>query len=70
MQMTEKMDEKQRVAVVNEKGSEVHPITDYKCRKCGTKTSYFWIRQMRSGDESESKFYKCTKCKNTVRVDD
>ena len=70
MQMTEKMDEKLGVAVVDEKGSEVHPITDFKCSKCGTKTSYFWIRQMRSGDEAESKFYKCTKCKNTVRVDD
>lgn len=58
------------ITVVNEKEGEVHPTTDYDCSKCGNKKSYFWIRQMRSGDEAESKFYKCTKCKNTVRVDD
>lgn len=70
MEMKEKVDAKKAVAVVDEKNSEVHPITDYKCKKCGNKTAYFWLRQMRAGDEPESKFYKCTKCKNTVRVDD
>ena len=70
MEMKEKVKEQVIVAVVDEKVGEVHPITDFKCRKCGHNKSYFWIRQMRSGDEPESKFYKCIKCKNTTRVDD
>ena len=70
LKVTEEINERSPVAVVTEKGSEVHPITDYKCEKCKNKKAYFWIRQMRSGDEPESKFYKCTKCKNVVRVDD
>ena len=66
----EEIHEGVKVAVVDEKDSELHPITDNECEKCGHKKAYFWIRQMRSGDEAESKFYKCVKCKNTVRVDD
>ena len=63
-------DPAKRVGVINEKDSELSPVTDYPCVKCNGKKAYFWIRQMRAGDEPESKFYKCTKCKNVVRVDD
>ena len=70
MKVTEKGDSHVSVAVVSEKEAEVHPITEYDCEKCNNKKAYFWIRQMRAGDEPESKFYKCTKCSNTVRVDD
>jgi len=66
----EGIDPAKRVEIVNEKNSELHPITDFDCVKCKNKKAYFWIRQMRAGDEPESKFYKCTKCKNVVRVDD
>lgn len=69
MEMKEMVNEKTSIGVVGEKGSEMHPITDYKCRKCGHNKSYFWTRQMRSGDEAESRFYKCVKCKSTVRED-
>ena len=57
------------VAVVDENESEMSPVTEFECSKCGNKTAYFWQRQMRAGDEPESKFYKCTKCKNVVRED-
>ena len=70
MEIKEAVDEKKVVAVVTGKVEEIHPVTDFDCEKCGHKKSYFWIRQMRSGDEPESKFYRCVKCKNTVRVDD
>ena len=70
MKTKEHVDEGIKVAVVSEKEGEVHPITDYDCEKCKGKKAYFWIRQMRAGDEPESKFYKCIKCKNVVRVDD
>jgi len=72
IKVTEEGNDRAAVAVVSEKNSDVHPITEYICEKgkCKSKKAYFWIRQMRSGDEPESKFYKCVKCKNVVRVDD
>lgn len=70
MKTSEVIDEAVSVAVVDENVGKVHPITDYDCEKCNHKKSYFWIRQMRSGDEPESKFYECLKCKNVIRVDD
>lgn len=69
MKMNEELHEAVPVVVVDEKDGNVNPITDWTCRKCGCKRAYFWIRQMRAGDEAESKFYQCVKCKNTVRVD-
>ena len=69
MEIKEVVDAKSSVAVVDEKEGNVNPITDWKCGKCGHKRAYFWIRQMRAGDEAESKFYKCVKCGHTTRVD-
>jgi transcription factor S len=69
MEMKEEVDERVDVAVVNQE-SNVNPITDWDCKKCKSKRAYFWIRQMRAGDEAESKFYECVKCGTTTRVDD
>ena len=69
MEMKEEVNEQVKVAVVQSKES-VNPITEFPCEKCKSKRSYFWIQQMRAGDEPESKFYRCVKCDNTVRVDD
>ena len=57
------------VRVACGKNEGINPVTDWDCQDCGHKKAEFWIRQMRSGDEPESKFYKCVKCKNVVRVD-
>ena len=70
MEVKEEITDRSVVEVVSEKEADIHPVTGYDCKKCGNKKSYFWIRQMRAGDEPESKFYKCVKCKNIVRVDD
>ncbi len=69
MKIKEIVSEQEPIAVIDEKQANVNPITDWECKKCGSKRAYFWIRQMRAGDEAESKFYQCVKCKNTVRVD-
>ena len=42
--------------------SEVYPLSDVQCPKCGHPKSYFWSKQMRAGDEPETQFYKCEKC--------
>lgn len=44
------------------------PITeDYECPKCKHGRAYFWTVQTRAGDEPETKFMKCEKCKHTWR---
>ena len=70
MEVKEEIKATAGVAVVDEKDNETHPVTDWDCPKCKNDKAYFWMRQMRAGDEPESKFYKCVKCKHTLRVDD
>jgi DNA-directed RNA polymerase subunit M len=43
------------------------PTTSAKCSECGNNTASWWLRQLRSADESETRFFKCTKCKFTWR---
>ncbi len=63
---SEKIEEKKGVAVLK-KGTEVFPIIDEICKKCGNGKAYFWTVQTRSGDEAETKFFKCVKCEHTWR---
>ncbi|PIN93170.1 transcription factor S [Candidatus Pacearchaeota archaeon CG10_big_fil_rev_8_21_14_0_10_35_13] len=64
---SEKLEKTQEVGVVKEKEIDVFPITSADCKKCGHKEAYFWSSQTRSGDEAETRFFKCTKCKHTWR---
>ncbi|MFH1787418.1 MAG: transcription factor S [archaeon] len=64
---SEEMDKRQEIAVITEKDTQVLPIVGEKCRECGNKEALFWTVQTRSGDEAETKFFKCTKCKHTWR---
>ncbi len=63
---SEKIDEKKEVAVVK-KDTQVFPIIKEKCSECGNDKAYFWTVQTRSGDEAETKFFRCTKCEHTWR---
>ena len=64
---SEKIEEKKKVSVIKEKDSQVFPIIFETCKKCDNKEAYFWTVQTRSGDEAETKFFKCTKCDYTWR---
>ena len=44
-----------------------YPITDAKCGKCGNRKAYWVLQQTRGGDEPQTKFLCCTKCKNKWR---
>ena len=63
---SEKMGEKKEVAVVK-KDTQIFPIIKEKCKECGNNQAYFWTVQTRSGDEAETKFFRCTKCEHTWR---
>ncbi len=64
---SEKIAQSEKIAVIKEEDN-IHPIVEMKCQKCKSKKCYFWTQQTRASDESETKFYKCTKCKHTWRV--
>ena len=66
LKTSEKIEEKTKVAVVK-KDMNTLPIVTEKCKKCKNEKAYFWTVQTRSGDESETKFFKCTKCEHTWR---
>ncbi len=64
---SEEMKTSESVAIIK-KEDNINPIVDIKCPKCKNKKAYFWTQQTRSADESETKFYKCTKCEYSWRV--
>ena len=62
----EKIPERTPVAIIKEENT-VLPIVKAECPKCGHNQAYFWSSQTRGSDESETSFFKCTKCKHTRR---
>ena len=67
LEASQKIISLKEVVVVNEGENEVFPIVEIACEKCKNNEAYFWTKQTRSGDEAETKFYRCTKCKHTWR---
>lgn len=46
------------------------PTTSVRCPDCGNDTAYWQLRQIRSADESETRFFECTECGHRWREDD
>lgn len=65
--MSEKVEAKQEIPVINDKEIDVRPITTEKCSKCNNDKAYFWTVQARASDEAETKFFQCTRCGNTTK---
>jgi len=59
---------KEQEIEIQDKKVETLPKVDEECKKCGNKKAYFWTLQTRSGDESETRFFECTKCRHRWRV--
>jgi DNA-directed RNA polymerase subunit M len=64
--ISEKVKPSQNVEVVSEEKT-VLPRTKVTCPKCGHDTAFYWMVQTRAGDEPETKFLRCEKCKHTWR---
>ena len=64
---SEKIERKEEIGIVTGKDMQILPIVKEKCKKCGNEDAFFWTVQTRSGDEAETKFFKCTKCEWTWR---
>ena len=65
--ISEKIEGKKEIGVVSSKDTETLPIIIEICKKCRNDKAYFWTVQTRSGDEAETKFFRCTKCDFTWR---
>ncbi|NQU98762.1 transcription factor S [Candidatus Woesearchaeota archaeon] len=59
--------EKEVEVVSEEQDDAVLPLTSEVCPKCKHKKAHFWLAQMRGGDEPETKFLKCERCRHTWR---
>ncbi len=71
MVIKEDHDEKIGITIIDkDQEATINPVTNFDCPKCKKgKRAYFWTQQMRSGDEPESRFYKCIKCECVTRID-
>jgi len=66
--ITETVTKKEKdVEVIHKDDVSILPKTKVKCEKCGNKEAFYWTMQTRAGDEPETKFLRCTKCKHTWR---
>jgi transcription factor S len=46
------------------------PTTEVHCPECGNDRAYWYLQQIRSADESETRFFVCTECEHRWREDD
>ncbi len=63
----ESLQEGKKVEVLDREDYETLPVMKAECPKCRNNEAYFWTMQTRAGDEPETKFLKCKKCKHTWR---
>ncbi len=64
--MKEKIKQEEGMDVIDEDNVSL-PKTETECPECGHEEAYYWLQQTRAGDEPETKFLKCTECKNVWR---
>ncbi len=67
------LSEEQEVSEVIETGTGGDtglPTTEVQCPKCDNDEAYWYMQQIRSADESETRFFVCTECDHRWREDD
>ena len=55
------------IPVIEGENIKTLPTTNVICPQCGNNEAFWWLRQLRSADESEVRFFRCTKCGKTWR---
>jgi DNA-directed RNA polymerase subunit M len=60
--VVDKREEKEVTVIEDKDKSNILPKTKIPCPKCKHNEAFWIIRQMRSSDEPESRFYTCVKC--------
>jgi len=67
IESSEKIEVKPEIGVITSDDTDVFPVISAVCPKCNYNEAYFWTSQTRAGDEAETRFFRCTKCKHTWR---
>lgn len=57
----------EEIPVIEGENVKTLPTTNVVCPNCGNREAYWWLRQLRAADESEVRFFRCTKCGKTWR---
>lgn len=55
------------IAFVEDQDVNTLPTMEVECDECGHDRAGWWLRQLRSADESETRFFRCLECGNTWR---
>jgi DNA-directed RNA polymerase subunit M len=55
---------------VSEAEDQGLPTTNARCPNCDNDRAYWYMQQIRSADESETRFFVCTECEHKWREDD
>ncbi|MCS7119029.1 MAG: transcription factor S [Archaeoglobaceae archaeon] len=58
---------REEIPVIEGERVQTLPTTKALCPVCGNTEAYWWMRQLRAADESEVRFFRCTKCGKTWR---
>lgn len=58
---------KEEIPVIEGENVKTLPTTKAICPACGNTEAFWWMRQLRAADESEVRFFRCTKCGKTWR---
>ncbi len=67
IESSEKIKKKLEIGIIKDRDTDVFPVINAICPKCKYGEAYFWTSQTRAGDEAETKFFRCTKCRHTWR---
>ncbi|MFH1590134.1 MAG: transcription factor S [archaeon] len=67
VEMKEIVSQKDKEVEVISEDIDPNPVVEADCPKCHHTEASYWMQQMRGGDEPETKFFKCKKCKNVWR---
>ena len=59
--------EREMTVLENKESAGLPTTDDVTCPECGHGKAYWWMRQLRSADESEVRFFRCISCGKTWR---
>src|SRR5699024_5292547 len=67
---TTESQEESEIADVSDVDDRGLHTTEVHCEECGNDEAYWYMQQIRSADESETRFFICTNCEHRWREDD
>jgi DNA-directed RNA polymerase subunit M len=70
MVSTQAQEESEVIDTSDVDSEDMGPTTNARCPECGNDRAFWEMKQIRSADESETRFFTCTECGHKWREDD